>query len=123
MGKEIGQLLMIIFQALRIALMEFPVIGVHNIVFRRIFLPHFRRLHGVESGRVFLEEGLHLGYLQDAFIVVLHIVVPDAGTALLYGLGDRVHVDDVVADLSHQLHEDDLVNARENLGLHQIGHL
>ena len=123
MGEQVGQFLVIILQALGIALMELPVIGVHDVVFRRVFLPHFCRLHSMEPCGVFLEEGLHLGNLQDAFIVVLHIVVPDTGTAFFHGLGDRVHVNNVVADLGHQLHEDNLVDAWEDLSLHQIGHL
>ena len=77
----------------------------------------------METGGVLLEEGLHLRHLQDALVIILYAVVPHTGAAFFHGSCDRVHVDDMVADLGHQLHQNDLVDAREHLRVHQIGDL
>ena len=87
-AEAVGQLHVIALEAVRVAHMELPIIGVHAVVFLGVFLPDLVRLHCMEAGGVRLEEHLHQGNLQDALVVVHHIVVPHAGAALFHGSGD-----------------------------------
>ena len=87
-AEAVGQLHVIALEAVRVAHMELPIIGVHAVVFLGVFLPDLVRLHCMEAGGVRLEERLHQGNLQDALVVVHHIVVPHAGAALFHGSGD-----------------------------------
>ena len=90
-------------QALLEAQMEQTVIGIHLIVAFRVFFPDAFCFCGMESGRVFLEEALHICHLQDTIIEILKRLIPRAGSPLFNGRCDRIHINDMVADLYHQL--------------------
>ena len=77
----------------------------------------------METGGMFLEERLHPSHLQDAFIIIPDSVIPDTGAALLHRLANKIHIDDVIPDIRHQLDQDDLVDTGEHLRIHQIRHL
>ena len=102
--------------------MEQTVIGIHLIVAFRVFFPDAFRFGGMESGRVFLEEALHIRHLQDTVIEILKRLIPRTGSSLFNGGSNRIHINDMVADLCHQLCQNHFVDAREALSSCQIVH-
>ena len=46
-------------------------------------------------------ESLHSGDLQNAFVVILYLIVPHAGTSHFHSLSNRMGIDDIVANLGH----------------------
>ena len=120
--EQIIQQRMGLLQAALEAQMEQPVIGVHPVVIRGIFPPDAVRLHRVETGGVLRKERLHISHLEQALVVTGDALVPRHGAAFFHHKADRLHLDDVVADLFHQAGQDALVNAGEAGGIHQIGH-
>ena len=101
MFEKIGKLIVIVLQNLSIDLVELPIIGVHLVIFCRVFLPNLCRFNRVETRRMRFVESLHLGNLQDAFVVILDIIVPNAGTSHFHSLSNRMGIDDIVANLGH----------------------
>ena len=99
---------------------ELPVVAVHTIIVRRVLLPNPMRLHGVEPGGVLQKERLHIGDLQQPFIIAGYAVVPDHRPPLFHGGLDGVHLNDLVADLLHQRRQDALVDAGEHFGVRQV---
>ena len=115
--QDIGSL-----QALLEAQMEQTVIGIHLIVAFRVFFPDAFCFSGMESSRMFLEEVLHIRHLQDTVIEILKRLIPCTGSPLFYGGSNRVHINDMVADLCHQLCQNHFIDTRETFGSCQIVH-
>ena len=121
-SKQVGQFGMIGFQTRGIRLVKLPVIGIHDVIGGGVFLPDLLRQGVVESGGMGLVKRLHIGKLQNAFIEMLQRLVPCAGAPLFHGLCNDVHVNQMVADVLHQLDKNHLVNAGEHLGAEQVGY-
>ena len=109
-------------QALLEAQMEQSVIGIHLIVAFRVFFPDTFCFCGMETGGMFLEETLHIRHLQDTVIKVLKRLIPCASSPLFNGRSYGIHINDMVADLCHQLCQNHFVDARKTLGSCQIVH-
>ena len=107
-------------QALAVALMEQAVTGIHFVILGCILLPDLLCLGGMESCSMFLKERLHVGHLQDTFIVIPDLCIPDGRTPFLNSHPDGIHVNDVVADLLHQLDQDHFVKAGEDLRIYKV---
>ena len=101
--------------------MELTVEGIHPAVILCVRLPCLLRLGLVETGGVLQIEVLHIGHLCEAFVIQVHSVIPNTGAALLYGSGNGVDVDDLIADVPHNMSEDYLVHTGEAFRFQQIG--
>ena len=108
------------FQAAIIAHMELAIVGVHTVVIFGIFLPNLLRLHGMETGGVVVEEGLHIDHLHDAVVIAGNLVIPSHRAPHIHNGGNCVCLYDLIADFSHQLGEDDFVYAGETLGVRKV---
>ena len=102
--------------------MEQTVIGIHLIVAFRVFFPDAFCFCGMEPGRMLLKEALHICHLQDTVIEIFKRLVPCTGSPLFNGRSNRIHINDMVTDLCHQLGQNRLVDAREALCRCQIVH-
>ena len=107
-------------QTLLEAQVEQAVVGIHLIIAFRIFFPDTFCFCGMESGRVFLEEALHICHLQDTIIEILKRLIPRTGSSLFNGGSNRIHINDMVADLCHQLCQNHFVDAWKALSSCQI---
>ena len=105
------------------AQVESSVILVHLVVFGRVFLPNRFCVGEVESTRMLLVEGLHIGNELYSLVVVLDLVIPNKRSALFNDSGDLDGIDEVIGYVGHNLCEYDLVDAREALGVSYIGYL
>ena len=72
-------------QALLETQMEQTVVSVHLIIAFGVFLPDALCFCGMESGRVFLEEALHICNLQNTVIKILKWLIPCTGSTFLHG--------------------------------------
>ena len=95
--------------------MEEPVIGIHLIIIRRIFLPDLMRLHSMESSRMIQIKLLHMSDFKNACIEILYPCIPEHRPALFHCIDNDVHIDRLVNDVRHQLLQNALVDARKNL--------
>ena len=102
--------------------MEQAIVGVHPIIAFCVFFPDALCFCGMEPGRMLLKEALHIGYLQNAVIEVFKRLVPCTGSPFFDCGNNRIHINDMVADLCHQLGQNHLVDAREALCRCQIVH-
>ena len=120
--KQVGQFGMIGFQARGIRLVKLPVIAVHDVIGGGVLLPDLLWQGVVESGGMGFIKCLHIGKLQNAFIEMLQRLIPDAGAPFFHRLCNEADVNQMVADVLHQLDKNHLVNAGEHLGAEQIGY-
>ena len=121
--EEIRQFDIIFLQARRIAAMELPVVCIHEIILRGVLLPDLRRLHGMETGSMGFEEGLHAGDLKKPLIVVPEILIPGTDAPLLHRFRDHDIINDMVPDLGHKLNQNHFIDTGENLRVQKIGDL
>ncbi|GFI18710.1 hypothetical protein IMSAGC009_03887 [Lachnospiraceae bacterium] len=99
---------------------EQTVVSVHLIIAFGVFLPDTLCFCGMESGRVFLEEALHICNLQNAVIKILKWLIPCTGSTFLHRPRNGIHINDMVSDFGHQLCQNHFVDARETLCTNQI---
>ena len=95
--------------------MEEPVIGIHLIIIRRIFLPDLMRLHSMESSRMIQIKLLHMSDFKNACIEILYPCIPEHRPALFHCIDNDVHIDRLVDDVGHYLFQYAFVDAREDL--------
>ena len=100
--------------------MEQTVVSVHLIIAFGVFLPDSLCFCGMESGRVFLEEALHICNLQNTVIKILKWLIPCTGSTFLHRPRNGIHINDMVADFGHQLCQNHFVDAWEALCTNQI---
>ena len=81
--------------------MEQTVICVHLIVALSIFFPDTFRFCGMESGRMFLKEALHIRHLQDTVIEIFKWLIPYTSSPFFNGIRNGIHINDMVTDLCH----------------------
>ena len=108
------------FQASLEAELELPIIAIHPVIIVGVVLPYLTSLCRVETGRVFFEELLHIRHLQDSLIEVGKLLIPDTGAALFHYSRNDIRINDLIADSCHQLCQNDFIDARKTLGIHQI---
>ena len=107
-------------QALLETQVEQTVVSVHLIIAFGVFLPDALCFCGMESGRVFLEEVLHICNLQNTIIKILKRLIPCTGSTFLHRSRNGIHINDMVADFGHQLCQNHFIDAREALCTNQI---
>ena len=76
----------------------------------------------MESGRMFLKEALHIRHLQDTVIEIFKWLIPCTGSPLLNSGSNGIHINNMVADLCHQLCQNHFVDTWEAFGSCQIIH-
>ena len=74
----------------------------------------------METCRVLFIECLHIGYLQDSFIIIFDLCITHRCPALFHSPLNCVHIDNVVTDLRHQFDQDHFIQAREYLRIHYV---
>ena len=94
--------------------MEQPVIGVHLVIIRRVFLPDLMRFHCMKTCRMIQIKLLHMSDFKNALVEVLNPLIPEHRPALLHSLCDDIYVNRMVDDVRHQLFQNAFVDARED---------
>ena len=109
-------------QTLLEAHVEQTVISIHLIVAFRIFFPDAFCFCGMESGRMFLKETLQIRHLQNTVIKIFKWLIPYTSSPFFNGIRNGIHINDMIADLRHQLCQNHFVDTWEAFRSHQIIH-